>query len=71
MTAKQQKLGFSEESGDLFDNTEFADNRSDTQKAIDAEIAAREKAAAAARGNDPLEGTPLFDKNEQEANATK
>jgi hypothetical protein len=71
LTDKKRKLGFSDESGDLFDGTDAADNRTAAQKAIDAELAARDKAAAAARGNDPLEGTPLFDKNVHEANATK
>jgi GGDEF domain-containing protein len=59
------------EQGDLFAGTAFEDTRSKTQKLIDAELQRREQDRKARQKNNIFEGTPLFDKNEQEARATQ
>ena len=59
------------ETGDLFAGTTFADTRTKTQKAIDAELQRREAERKLKQKNNILEGTPLFDKKEQEARATQ
>jgi GGDEF domain-containing protein len=59
------------ETGDLFAGTELEDTRSKTKKQIDAEVQRREQEKKLKRKENIFEGTPLFDKNKQEARATR
>ncbi len=59
------------ETPDLFKGTEFEDTRTKGQREIAEEEQRRAEARKEIMRENPLEGTPLFDKNEQEARATE
>lgn len=70
ITSPNADTRFSSETQDIFEGTEYGDNRTGTQKEIDAARKQQEKAREARQRENPLEGT-MFDANEMEARATK